>query len=380
MERKRHIAIATTGRADWGLLSPIAASLREAGAEVGVIAANMHFLPEAGFTVTEIEDDGFEPIARIKPGKTPVATAALTMQGVGDALAQWKADAMLLLGDRYEMTGVAAASVMSGVPIAHIGGGAVSEGAFDDAFRHAITKMATLHFAETEQNRRRIIRMGEDPQRVITTGAIGVYNLFHTKALSRRELSDSLGMEIGERCVLATLHSATLDAASPAEQMAAMLNALDRFADLQVILTHPNNDVDVAPMILLMERWAARRKGRAIVVPSLGRVRYLSALKLVRAVVGNSSSGIVEVPSAGIPTLDIGIRQQGRLAAESVVHCACDADSIAGGLEKVLSEPMQQLARRCDNPYARPDTPQLMTSTLMTYPFTPFPSKSFYEY
>ena len=261
----------------------------------------------------------------------------------------------------------------------HIAGGAVSYGAFDDCFRHAITKMAYLHLAETEQYRQRIVQMGEDPQRVVTTGAIGIHNIMNVKPMPLESLEQSLGFALGSNTLLVTLHAATLSALPPEEQYGNLLAALDRFPDRQILFTYPNNDVDPTPLIAMIEDYVRQNPKRAHAIPSLGRVRYLSALRHVEAVVGNSSGGIVEVPSMGIPTLDIGHRQDGRTHAASVIRCGETADEIAAGLRTALSPETKAVAAACDNPYARPDTLALMTDTILSTHFTPYPVKRFYD-
>ncbi len=374
----RRIAIVSSTRADWGLLSPLASALREGGLEVGVIAANMHLSQAAGHTVDEIRADGFEPVAEIAPGADQVATAAETMAGVGKALEAYEPDAVVILGDRYEMPGAAVAAVILGIPVVHIAGGAVSEGAFDDSFRHVLTKLATLHLVETDENRQRVIQMGEDTEMVVATGAIGVYNLFNTPSLSRPDLEKSIGMDLGERSLLVTLHAATLGKLSLEEQMAELLAALDSHPEVKVIFTSPNNDTDPRKALEMIEAWCSSHPGRGVLVPSLGRVRYLSALKCVDAVVGNSSSGLVEVPSAGIPTVDIGERQQGRLAGPSVIRCGSSKGEISEAITKALSPEMKAIAAKRENPYSRPDTLSLMVDAITSKPLPRFPKKKFH--
>ncbi len=376
--RRLHIVVATSTRADWGLLSPVAAELQRRGAEITVAATNMHLLPQTGMTVSEIEADGFKPV-RIPVSGNHAAIAAGCITGFHKLLSQVKPDAIVILGDRFEMTGVAQAAVLAGVPIVHIAGGAVSYGAFDDCFRHAITKMAYLHLAETEQYRRRIVQMGEDPQRVVTTGAIGIHNIMSVTPMSLASLEQSLGFALGSNTLLVTLHAATLSALPPEEQYGNLLAALDQFPDRNILFTYPNNDVDPTPLIALIKDYVQNNPKRAHAIPSLGRVRYLSALRHVEAVVGNSSGGIVEVPSMGIPTLDIGHRQDGRTHAASVIRCGETADEIAAGLRTALSPDTKALAATCDNPYARPDTLALMTDTILSTHFTPYPVKRFYD-
>ncbi len=377
------IAIATGTRADWGLLSPLAAELRRRGHKVGVMATNMHLREDCGHTVDEIVRDGFVPVAEIPTEGTPAQITAASTAGFASAFGSLCPRAVVILGDRFEMLGAATAALLCGVPIIHIAGGTVSEGAFDDSIRHSISKMATLHLTETERCRARLIAMGEQPEQVITTGAIGVENVLKTPLMTREELERSLGRRLTGRLIVATLHAATLSTVSPRQQMQDFLSGLDivmhRHEDIQVLLNYPNNDVDPAPQIALLEEFASAHSAGVCLIPSLGRVRYMSALHLASAVAGNSSSGLVEVPSVGIPTLDVGIRQAGREHGPSVWHCGSTATEVAEGLEYVLSEPMQTLAARRENPYARSHTVSLMADAIEAHDFRPYPVKKFYE-
>lgn len=373
------IAVSTTTRADWGLLSLFAAELRRRGAEIAVMAGNMHFDESLGSTWCEIEADGFPIAARMAASGTAADIFAATAQGAADAFRHINPDAVIVLGDRSESLAVAAQALIAGVPIVHIAGGAVSEGAIDDSVRHAITKLSTLHLVETEEYRRRVIAMGEDPATVIRTGAIGAEAALATD-MSREELEESLDFALGARSLLVTLHAATRDPISPHEAMRNLITSLESYtATHKIIFTYPNNDVDPALQIALIEEFAGRHREAVCALPSLGRRRYLAALHCVEAVVGNSSSGLVEVPSAGIPTLDIGSRQQGRTAGESVVHCGASAKEIAAGLRKVLSAQVRDAARKAENPYLQHDAVGVMADAVMRMPLDKFPIKHFYE-
>ena len=220
------IAIATGTRADWGLLQPVASSLRNAGVETLVIALHQHLIPEMGNTVEEIINDGFLPVARIPASGSPARIMTQAAAGITDTLAGINPDALLILGDRCEMLGVASAALLSGVPIIHIAGGTISEGAFDDSVRHAISKMATLHFPETDKSADRLIQMGENPDSVVVAGAIGVQNSLNLPKWSRQQLSESLGWDPGTDFLVVTLHAATLESYSPLEVQQNMLQAL----------------------------------------------------------------------------------------------------------------------------------------------------------
>lgn len=355
------IAFITGTRADWGLLSPIAVALRERGRDIMVIATNMHLSDRFGGTLDEIRADGFDPLTVMMDAEadTPqgkIRSMAQCLEGMGEALTELHPDLVVILGDRFEMLSAATAALMLRIPIVHISGGEISEGAIDDSIRHAITKMASLHLTACEPYRNRVIALGEEPGRVINTGAIGVYNLLHGPVMDRKELSESLGFDIGPDTLLVTYHPATLDDNSTASLFRNLLDALDRFPDIKVLFTYPNNDAGGQVIIRMTEDYVAVNPGRAFALPSLGRVRYLSALHCVAAVAGNSSSGIIEVPSAGIPTVDIGIRQKGRLRGESVIHAEDSVDDISRAIAIALSDEGRLLARQASNPYCGPDT------------------------
>lgn len=332
-----------------------------------------------GLTYREIEADGFEIAEAVRTSETPAEEAAECVSGFAYALRRMKPDCIVCLGDRFEMLAIALAASMERVPIVHIAGGAVSEGAFDDSFRHAITKLAALHLTETPEYRRRVISMGEDPQRVICTGAIGVYNILNICPLPKEELERSIDFKFTPGTLLCTMHAATLDRRPAERQLAELLQALSRRPTLRVLFTHPNNDVNPQPLIDMLNEFASQNPDNYKVIPSLGRQRYISVLHHVDAVIGNSSGGIVEVPSMHIPTLDIGMRQRGRARAASVIHADCDTPSIVAGLDAILSPEVRELARTADNPYYRPDTPSIMADAILATDFAHILPKKFFE-
>lgn len=383
---KRRICIATGTRADWGLLSPIAQALNKRDdVDLKIIATNMHLSEEYGSTWKEIENDGLKIDWRVKmksdadSRKDTVLAMSECMAGMAEALAALRPDLLVILGDRYEMLATASAALILRIPIAHIAGGAISQGAYDESIRHAITKMSHIHLTETERYRKRVIQLGENPEHVIYTGAIGVYNIMHTQYISREQLERELNLTLSDRLILATFHPATLDEMPPQQQCKNLLAALDRHPDYQTIFTYPNNDSEGRIIIQLIESYRRRHPERVAVFPSLGMRRYLSMLHCATAVVGNSSSGIVEVPSIGIPTLDIGIRQMGRTAAPSVLHCGVSEEEIADGLETVLSSSFRMIAKSAENPYYLPDTLEKMVDAIVNTPLDNIIIKPFYD-
>lgn len=387
---QRRIAVVTSCRADWGLLHGVVRELqRLSGAEPLIVATNMHLNPAFGHTVDEIEADGFPVAARVEmntPGgdTSPLATAsaaARCLDGMARAFADLRPDIVLILGDRYEMLPVATAATILRIPLAHIAGGEISEGAFDDNIRHALTKLSSLHFTATDDYRRRVIQMGEHPSRVFYCGALGVQNLMDLPdEASVAELEQFTGVKIDRDTLLVTFHPATLDTeATPADRCRALLDAIDRFPSSTVVFTYPNNDPGGEDIISLITAYANALPGRCAVIPSLGRRRYLSMLRHIGAVAGNSSSGIVEVPSAGIPTVDIGIRQKGRTASRSVIHCGDSADEIAEAIARALSPEGRAVAASAPNPYSLPGTAARIAQVLSEVPLDSLSPKRFFD-
>lgn len=362
----RQILIATTTRADWGLLSLLSKALsRRTDCRVSVLATNMHLDPRRGNTIEAIRRDGFEPLIAPMPVDfvTPADAAAamgVCLGNVAKVIEQAQPDLIVILGDRFEALAIAAAAAMMRVPVVHLHGGELTEGAFDDAFRHAITKLSTLHLTSTEAYRRRVIQMGEAPERVYNVGAIGAAP---RAAMSREELERDLDWHFGERALLLTLHPETLGSISSAELAKETFTALSRFPDSNILITYPNNDPGAEDIITAITEFAAGNP-RVKVVPSLGAKRYFAALGCVRAVVGNSSSGIIEVPSAGIPTVNIGNRQARRIAAASVINCAPQAAAIADAVNRAFDLDCSAVV----NPYEQPDTLGEMTRIIAETP------------
>ena len=382
----RKICIATGTRADWGLLSGIAKALNARNdVKLQIVATNMHLSERYGFTFREIEHDGLHIDYRVPmPADTDtphdtVAAMSVCMRGFADAFEALRPDLLLILGDRYEMLAVASAAMIFRIPIAHIAGGTISEGAYDDSIRHSITKMSHLHLTETEECRRRVIQLGEAPERVFNTGAIGIYNILHSHFLSREELVTELATPIPEKSLFVTFHPATLDVVPQNEQCANLLAALESRSDYKVFFSYPNNDTAGRIIIDMIEDYVRQNPERAYVRPSYGQLRYFSLMRFMKAAVGNSSSGIVEVPSLHIPTLNIGIRQNGRRRAASVVDCGVTLDEISRGLHRVLGADMQQLARTVQNPYEQPDTLQRIVDVVCNTPLEGITVKRFHD-
>ncbi|MDE5871538.1 MAG: UDP-N-acetylglucosamine 2-epimerase (hydrolyzing) [Muribaculaceae bacterium] len=365
------IAIATSTRADWGLLTPLIAEFRNREIPYAILASNMHLIPEMGMTVNEIRAAGESPVEFPTAGSTISETLANSTVTHGEWFAKHNPDAVVILGDRYEMLGVASAATINGIPIIHIAGGTVSEGAMDNAIRNAISQLASLHLTETEKCAKRLEGMGIDKENITVTGAIGVWNTLNILLMTRDELQESLGRTIPDKFFVGTLHAATLDNVSPEQQMEEFLAGIEGFMKARpgygAILTYPNNDTDPAPLIAMLRDFEASHPESVIVVPSLGLRRYLSAVALSEGVIGNSSSGIVEVASLGVPTLDIGIRQNGRERAVSVVHCDATRGAITMSLSLITTPMIKSVAAKRVNPYYHPDTPAVMADAIEAF-------------
>lgn len=388
MSKVRKICVVTGTRAEYGILSGLMKELQaNADVRLQIIATNMHLSPEFGLTYQEIEADGFiidKKIEMLLSSDTQVGTVksmGVALISLADALSELKPDLILILGDRYEMLTVASAATIMGIPIAHLHGGEITEGAYDDAIRHAITKLSYLHFTSTEEYRKRVIQMGEAPDRVFCVGALGVYNILREKILSRAELSESLGIDLSGDFVVVTYHPVTKEPGKAESQVEALLSALeDIVSDYKIIFTLPNSDSDGRIITSMIKKWVAAHKDRAYVFQSLGRKRYYSALNYCTAVIGNSSSGILEAPSFKVPTLNIGNRQKGRTQGNTIVNCETERNSILKGLQTVLSSDFCEFVMlNGTNPYAKPDTLDSIINELTTHPISRPAVKHFYR-
>lgn len=383
---KRKICVVTGTRAEYGLLSRLMKMIQEdAELELQIIVTNMHLSPQYGNTYKEIEADGFrisKKIDILKFGNSNVGIAQSTGLAVSEfakAFEELAPDLILILGDRYEMLAVATAALFIRIPIAHLHGGELTEGAIDDAIRHSITKMSHIHFTSTGAYRNRVIQLGECPDRVFNVGAIGIDNIKHSNFLSREEFEKSIDFKLGKLTFLVTYHPATLDSICSEAAVDNLLQALDRFPDATIIFTKPNSDADSDIISKMIDAYAIVNGDRCKVFTSLGHLRYLSALKYVDVVIGNSSSGILEVPSFGIPTVNIGNRQKGRIAAQSVLNCNVDSEDIANAISNAISLTKDRRLKDVENPYEKDETAATIMKTLKELELDDFIIKKFYD-
>lgn len=359
----KKVCVVTGSRAEYGLLSRLM-TLMKTDSEISlqVIATNMHLSSEFGLTYREIEEDGFhinEKVAMLLSSDTPNATVksiGLGMIGFADAYEHLDPDMVLVLGDRYELLSSVTTALFYKIPIAHIHGGEVTEGAYDDSIRHAITKMSHLHFTSTAEYRKRVIQLGEPPESVFYVGALGCDNIRSIQLMGKDELERSMGFQLDRNTVLVTYHPVTLEDNTAEQQFRDLLAALDGIDGLRMAFTMPNSDTYGRVVMELIKEYVDARPDRSIWFNSLGMKRYLSALQFVGAVVGNSSSGILEVPSFHIPTVNIGDRQKGRIRAGSVVDCLPQKEDIEDKLRMVLQPEFRQKISHMTNPYDKPGT------------------------
>ncbi len=357
------ICIVTGSRAEYGLLYPLMRLVqKEPSMDLQLLVTGMHLSPEFGLTFRQIEADGFsiqEKVEMLLSGDTDTAiikATGLGMIGFADAFHRLQPDWVVVLGDRFETFAAATAAHLAKIPIAHLHGGELTEGATDDAMRHAITKMAFLHFTSAEPYRKRVIQLGESPRRVFNVGAIGLDNIKGLKLLSKSELQKELDFTFGNRTALVTYHPITLEKDTATRQVQHLLKALDQFPDMRILFTLPNADAGGRSIIQLIEEYVKKNSARARAFTSLGQLKYLSALQYVSVVVGNSSSGILEVPYFKIPTVNIGDRQTGRLKPPSVIDTGTDVKAITEGIRKAFLPSFVTSSKKKSYVYGKGDT------------------------
>ncbi|WP_127844991.1 UDP-N-acetylglucosamine 2-epimerase [Psychroflexus aestuariivivens] len=341
----KKVCVITGTRAEYGLLKPLLHKIKiSKQLELQLIATAMHLSPDFGMTIQEITKDGFEIDKRIEcllASDTAVGVSksmGLAQISMAEAFEELSPDAVIILGDRSEILAAASAAMIANIPIAHIHGGETTEGAYDEAIRHAVTKMSYWHFTSTETYRQRVIQLGEHPNRVFNVGAIGLDSIKELNLLSKKEFEAAIDFKLNRKTVLVTYHPVTLESQSAEEEFNKILNALDKIEDLNMIFTHANSDKGGRIINQMIKAYVQKNSHKSVEFKSLGQLRYLSALKHIDAVVGNSSSGILEVPYFNIPSIDIGDRQKGRVAPLSVIHTNTDTEAIYKSVKKALSD------------------------------------------
>jgi len=381
----RKICVITGTRADYGLLRWVMQGIKDdSDLNLQIIATGMHLSPEFGLTYKAIEVDGFKIDRKVEMLTSSDSAVGITksmglaMIGFSDALNDLNPDLIVVLGDRFEIFAAAASAQVARIPMAHLHGGETTEGAVDEAFRHSITKMAHLHFVAAEEYKLRVIQLGEQPERVFLVGGLGVDNIKRLQMLNRNALETSLGFKFGKKNLLITFHSVTLEKATAVTQMQALLEALDELRDTQLIFTMPNADTDGRALIKLVEKFASTRTN-VHSFSSLGQLRYLSCIAQVDGVVGNSSSGLAEVPSFKKGTINIGDRQRGRLQATSIINCEPTKQAISNAIRTLYSINFQMGLRQVSNPYGEGDASAKVVNALRVTNIKNIMKKRFYD-
>ena len=381
----RKICVVTGTRAEYGLLQWVMQGIRDdLNLTLQVIATGMHLSPEFGLTWRQIERDGFaidHKVEMLTSSDSSVGIAksmGLGMIGFADAFQALKPDLVLVLGDRFEIFAAVSAALVARIPVAHLHGGEATEGLIDEAIRHSITKMSHLHFVAAEEYRRRVIQLGEQPGNVHLVGGLGIDSIKRISLLSRDELEDSLNFSLGAKSLLVTFHPVTLETATAEDQMAELLAALAELKGTQLIFTLPNSDTDGRALITMVQDFVSTHPN-ARCYTSLGQLRYLSTLALVDGVVGNSSSGLAEVPSFRKGTINIGDRQRGRLMANSVINCDPERSSIGAALRTLYSHSFQASLAAVTNPYGEGGASEKIVAHIKTADLDGILKKRFYN-
>lgn len=382
---KRKICVVTGTRAEYGLLYWL---MRDIAADPGltlqVVVTGAHLSAAFGSTEKVVAKD-FAIDARVDMEIGDDSAVGVTnslgkgIQGFAEAFARLQPDLIVVLGDRYEILGAAQAALIARIPLAHIHGGEITEGAFDNSIRHAVTKMAHFHFTSAKENSRRVIQMGEEPGRVFSVGAIGLDNIARLDLLDRAELERELGFSLESPCFAVTYHPVTLGEDSAEKTFRELLRALEKFPQAKIVFTKPNADTGNKAIADLIDAFVAKHPGQARAFTSLGQLKYLSLLRAVDCVIGNSSSGILEAPSLKVPTVDIGDRQKGRLAAKSVLRAAEKASDIEKKIKKALSPAFRRLAKKVKSPYHGKNISGRIKAKLKSLPLNNVLMKKFHE-
>lgn len=383
---KRKICVVTGTRAEYGLLRPLIYGIEKSDSlSLQLIVTGAHLSSEFGYTLQEIIDDGYHISRKIEmllSSDTPVGVAKSLGLGVlsfADALSDLKPDLMVVLGDRYEIFSAASAAMVSRIPIAHLHGGEVTEGAIDEAIRHSITKMSHLHFVATSDYRRRVLQLGENPNHVFCVGGLGVDNILSLNLLSRSELESQLNFKFLERNILVTYHPVTLeDQNAGIAHLDQLLLALGRLDSTGIIFTLPNADAGGRSFIAKIKHFCDSHSSSSWFT-SLGQLRYFSCVRQVDCVVGNSSSGLLEVPSFHKPTINIGSRQEGRIKASSVIDCKPSCEAILDSINQSYSSRFQQIVSMSTNPYGNGGAVDSILKVLEGFPLTNILKKKFFD-
>lgn len=383
----RKVCVVTATRAEYGLLKPLLEELRnEVSIELQIVSTGTHLSPEFGYTQQLIINDGFvvdRQVEILLSSDSPVGVSksmGLAQIGFSEAFDDLKPDIVVVLGDRYELIPIVSAATVARIPVAHLNGGELTEGAIDELIRHSVTKLSQIHFTAMDEYSRRVIQMGEHPDTVFTVGEVGLDNFKTMNFMSREEFEGSIGRKLIEKNILFTYHpESTRSLESLRDDFSEILSALSKLDETLIIFTKSNADVGGRMINKMIDDYVEKHQSYAIAFKSLGQSRYLSALKFVDAVVGNSSSGIVEAPSFKVPTINIGERQKGRVRADSVLDIDVDEKQILTAVERIYSSEFQDVLEKTINPYGQGDSAKKVVNVLKTVDLENLKKKKFYD-
>jgi GDP/UDP-N,N'-diacetylbacillosamine 2-epimerase (hydrolysing) len=382
----RKICVFTGSRAEYGILKPLLDELAmDEGILLQIFASGTHFSPEFGLTFKEIEKDGFtidEKIETLMSSDTPVAickSMGLGLISYAEVIERLHPDLIFILGDRYESFVMAAAATVCKVPIAHIHGGEITQGAMDEAFRHSITKMSHLHFTIADEYKQRVIQLGENSDTVYNVGSLGIENIRKIKLLTKEKLEEQLCFSLQNNYVLVTFHPTTLEDSTAESQFKNLLDALSELQGLSMVFTKANADTGGRVINQMIDNYVASNQDRAAAYASLGQLKYLSAMKYAMAVVGNSSSGIIEAPSFGIPAVNIGDRQKGRVRSENIIDCDNDKKSIIKALHSALLPDFRESLKNMISPFEKADTAKTIKGIIKAVHISNLLKKEFFD-
>lgn len=383
----KKIAVFTGTRAEYGLLYWVLKELEcSSECDLQLYVGGMHLSPEFGYTIDKIVADGFsvtEKIEFLLSSDSAVGISksmGLALISASEVLERNKPDLVVLLGDRFESLALAQAAMLACIPIAHIHGGETTEGLIDEAIRHSITKMSHIHFTATEDYRKRVIQLGEQPEKVFNYGAPGIDSILKLDLLDKQKLSESINFDLSSPYFMITYHPVTLDNTGGIESLNNLKKVLDLFPDYKCIITYPNADTHGRKLIEVLNKYKDKYPERILLVQSLGQLRYLSLLKYAAAVIGNSSSGLIEAPTFNIPTINIGNRQKGRIAGDTVIQSGDTFEEIKEAFNIALSPEFNKVCKAAKNPYGDGTSSPKIVNEILTYPLQNIVVKSFYDF
>ena len=382
---KRKICVVTGTRAEYGLLYWLMKEIEaDKDLELQLIVTGMHLSPEFGLTYKEIEkefriDKKIEILLSSDTAMGISKSMGLAQIGFAEAFEELKPDILVVLGDRYEIFSAVSVAMICNIPMAHLHGGETTQGAFDESIRHSITKMSHLHFTATDEYKNRVIQLGEEPNRVFNVGGMGIENIKRLKLLSKDEFEESINFKLNKKNILVTFHPVTLENSTAKEQFQELLDAIDELKETNIIFTKANSDTDGRIINQMIDEYVTKNSHKSVGFASLGQLRYLSALQYIDAVVGNSSSGLLEAPSFKIATVNIGDRQKGRIKALSVIDCEPKKEEILKAFKEIYSKEFQEKLKNVENPYGESCPSKQIIEVLKNVNLANILKKSFYD-